>query len=432
MPNFHVVRMNGIIAVPVLDGNGDPVIYPDAVTAQHYAQHYSYNTGVKHQPRPIIEDVDWRKREQNRFDSGHYTHVPWHKEEWVCKNKDCADHFVHVARQNTSNIAFTIDEKKALLDQHTAMRPSKYLTTYYNKILKEDEIRAWVGKFKKEHDKDAVLHLAYTAKDIVRVYRNGPGSCMGGKKRFLSKVHPASCYEGPDLAIAYAQRQGHISARCVVWPAKKLYSRIYGDIHFLQELLHEEGYQEGSMRGARMTKIKDGDRYVCPYIDYEGHVHIGVKWMRIGKGKFHSRYAANQDGFCGRGFNCPLCAANRDADKVVYHAYNGQNACELCINKGIVNGTIGECITLRQYFPVDRLARLYDGRFMYLDYFYNEGFTCRECGKCYPSMRKGYMRNGTAKASKTRNKRGYLTYTATCVHCPIQAEMDLTMPASPS
>lgn len=286
---YIVVRMDGKNAVPVnvSYGNGvipphvedqSPTIFHNVDQAKHYADAYTKNTRIKHQVRPAAADKDWAERERKRLESGEYVKVLWHDEAWVSKNADCVNHFVHVSKE-PANIAFTESAQKGERDAQTRMSPSKYLNRYYSHVLTESVIREWCARHRKEYGSDYELKFAYSADDIEHVYKIGPGSCMQG-------VSSVRAYAGPDLAVAYIERKGKITARAVAWPEKKLYcSCVYGDANLLTEVLHEEGYKASyRFKGARMSLIKDGNRIILPSIemaengyDYKREDYVVIK-----------------------------------------------------------------------------------------------------------------------------------------------------------
>lgn len=289
---YIVVRMEGKEAIPTHDYYAEegglipedaedpsPKIYTDASTAQDWANWYTQNFACKYQVRLAGDgDKNWIEREQKRMDSGEYVKVPWHNEAWVTKNADCANHFVHVSKEDPTRIAFTQDAKKGERDVQTRMAASKYLKQHYSKYLMEDVIREWCARYRKEYGADYELRFAYTADEIEHVYANGPQSCMKG-------IRAVRAYAGPDLAVAYIVRKEKITARTVCWPEKKLYcSLVYGDHALLTEVLHELGYQSSyRFKGAKMSKIKEGGHILLPSIemahhgyDYQGDEHIVI------------------------------------------------------------------------------------------------------------------------------------------------------------
>lgn len=393
-PLYNVVRVRGRATEVVLQANGQPRVWMDPLNATDWAQRETGYTGIKHQVRPVKQDVNWQEREKKRFATKHYTPLPWHKEPWV-KLKECVNHFAHVSRFNEAQIAYTRNEADGLRDVKTAVPPASYLTRFYRELLSEDEIRQYVAQYKKLYDKDNIVKFAYTAKDIVRVYTRGPRSCMSAPARnYRSPVHPSTVYAGPDLAIAYVERKGKITARCVVWPKKKIRSRIYGDTHLLANLLVEEGYMEGSLEGARLTKLKHGNRYVCPYLDSVRYVTVGTRYLTITQKGKHPRIAGNQDGFCGQGFNCHQCNTEQDAAKARHINVDGRPWCLACFEDALSNKRIYRCGHSQGYFLINSAVTMFNG-VLWNRYYINGtyGFRCQECKVYYPSTRTHIGRN---------------------------------------
>lgn len=423
MTQFHVVRVAGW-ETSFMPNDEVPYIFYSELEATRYAEDMAYRTGHKYQLRPIKSDIDWRQREVDRFASGFYTKVPWHKEPWVLKAEKCVDHFTHVSRQNQANVAFIDSTAKGERDVKTRMRASRYLTNYYGTILKEDSIRYWVAQYKKLYDKENRLLYAFEAKDIERVYKRGPHSCMKAGN-FRSKIHPARVYSGPDLAVAYIEKGGKITARSVIWPKKKIYSRVYGDRELMETLLEEEeGFKEASLEGARLTKVKQGNRYVCPYIDGGTKISVGSKYLRVNKNGKHA--CRNQDGFCGRGFRCALCnqehvLKNEQPPVAVIGAYY----CPDCIRQELEAEHIFLCAHSKQYFPREVAVSMFNGDLWHRCYIDGRtGFQCVECNLNYPT------RGGHA-----HTRVGYDRYsgrnTYKCLNCATrQHEMELTVATS--
>lgn len=261
MPKFIVVKVDGRKETPVKPRR----LYPSAEEATQVALDHMKVKGHKYQIRPVIDaNINWRDRESQRLMDGTYKPVPWANCAWVRKAKACVDHFVHVSHDDPTQIAYTSEEGKGLLDKQARISPTKYLARHYMeaKIITEATMRKWLASYRKLYGADYELKFAYTGDDIVRVFKDGPSSCMKG-------VNAVRAYEGPDLAVAYIERSGKITARTVVWPKKKLYcDRTYGDIEFIQEVLEGEGYKASHhFKGARLSAIKNGSGWHLPSVE---------------------------------------------------------------------------------------------------------------------------------------------------------------------
>ena len=305
---FRVVRLSDGVFYNSPEQTGDPrsqtMTWDDGDEAQRDATYLTKREGTKWQPRRIVEDTKWRKREEKRFYDGIYYPVPWDSQNWYRGSSPDLNHFAHISIEQDAMIAFTPDNEHGTADKQKRMKPGKYLTEYFSYQLSPDGIRDWVAEFTVRYD-DISFKLATTAKEIGEIYMNGPTSCMQyTADNFLCNgVHPSAVYAGPDLAVAYldngertlcdrceatgvgtCQRlrdrcngKATYTARSVVWPGKKLYGRIYGDIQRLRICMEAAGYKAGTLEGARLSRlplgkidIGDGKRkeaFVMPYLD---------------------------------------------------------------------------------------------------------------------------------------------------------------------
>ncbi len=232
-------------------------------------------SGARYRVLPVTIDdpaePDWRQREQARFDGGEYTAVPWASEPWAR-----AEHYAHVAVGAPDMLAFTDGDERGTADRQTRLSPGRYLERFHGGALSSVDIRTWVARWTVAHE-GLTLAFATTKAEIERVYRNGPNSCMAHSVRsYSSGIHPTRVYAAGDLAIAYLQAAGEdqISARCVCWPERRVYGRIYdGAEGRLRMLLEAQGYRRGVLaedwEGARLLlrRVRDQNRIVVPYLD---------------------------------------------------------------------------------------------------------------------------------------------------------------------
>lgn len=227
----------------------------------------------------------WQDREGDRFDSGKYQPVPWKNEPWAGFFHYI--HFPHLSMKQPGKIAFTQSPEHGEADRQTIISPGKYLLRYFAEWVNQATVDAYCAQVDAAMKHLATpLQLAKTSDEIVHVYRNGPSSCMSKDRNSddysTGGVHPVSVYGAGDLAIAYFTDANAIKARAIVWPAKQIHGRIYGDEHRLKSLLQRDGYRVGGKEdwdGAKLLKVPvpDGDGYVCPYLD------IGRQKVDVGK-----------------------------------------------------------------------------------------------------------------------------------------------------
>lgn len=238
------------------------------------------------------ERHDWKRREYQKFIDGVYTLPPWIDalcRVWVPHDNFTSDapygdlspvahHFAHVAIKYPGQIAYTPTDEHGYQDRQVVIKVGKYLTQYLSAKFSPVEIAALAERVK---GYTADFSLTTNPREIEAIYVNAHNSftsCMSRKAhRYMSSVHPAQAYgDSPDLALAYTGTIEAPKARCVVWPERKKYTRIYGD-STLRHILETHGYKRrngdtyGDLSGARIRAIPQPDHgrnvYVMPYID---------------------------------------------------------------------------------------------------------------------------------------------------------------------
>jgi len=223
----------------------------------------------------------WQRRERNRFEQGDYQHVPWHGTEYA-ERETVADHFVHVSVDHPAMVAYTVDDESGYQDKQTRLKPGRYLERFYSDV--PTNIRqAWIAQctYKAE-----TLGIATSPDDIETVYRKAQGfvSCMGPETHVSFDYEwPVRVYGDSDLAVAYLGPMDGAKARCVIWPDKKRYSRVYGSGR-LQAMLEAHGYESGSMHGARVRALRCDSGWVMPYVDGVSAAENKGQWHVLGRG----------------------------------------------------------------------------------------------------------------------------------------------------
>ena len=223
------------------------------------------------------EQERWRARESAKIRGYSACHpVPWHGHSWYQDSQvgplDRAPslasmHYAYLSALRPGLVAYTPSEEFGVADRQLAIRPGKYLEQFAPHLT-SIERDGYVARCK-AIDAANVVQFAITPEEIVRVYRNGPSSCMShGLTEYESgDVHPVEVYGDSDLQVAYLDDGSRIRARVVIWPKAKIYSRVYGDLT-LQHLLEAQGYSHGSLDGACVRAIRlRRECYVMPYID---------------------------------------------------------------------------------------------------------------------------------------------------------------------
>ena len=323
---YQILRMEVVGCPPLRGIDGRPYIFEDPEAAAIYAKKLSKANGEKLCVKPIV-DEKWRQREDYRYANGEYRYLPWalQRQTWWVSDQAYAvwkDHYPHASLEKPGWIAYTKSPEDGAKDKQSLLRPGAYLNKYFEKVLNDYGMneKALVNQFNTMYG-PIDIKFAATAKDIVKVYNQGPQTCIHRDKCWPRDTHPASIYAAGDLQVAYiGDIDGKVSGRVLVWPEKKLHSRVYGDIARLTQGLQRLGYKWGAPIGAKLKRIQlhkmpaklDGcdipqGCFLVPYLDkknQQGGGHLGVKDMGdhliITKdGEPGSHHAGLPDGYTG-------------------------------------------------------------------------------------------------------------------------------------
>ncbi|RVT90307.1 hypothetical protein [Sphingomonas crocodyli] len=277
-------------------------------------------------------DLDWQTREKLRFVDGTYAATPWHDEDWYQARHDA--HFCHVSTEQAGKIAFTENAAKGQADRQLVMSPGRYLHRFFSDHLDNNAVETWCARLSVQLEEN-VLRITQDADEIEDVYVGGPASCMAhGADDFDSWCHPTRVYAGPDTALAYIGARNDAKARCVVWPGRQIYTNIYGDVSRLRLLLENAGYAQGSLNGARVRRIMDGEDFVVPYIDAGGDLDDDGDFLVIGHGGICSE---NTNGLGHRAWYCPRCDSDASPYEEVYRTDGGSETwCASCFDNHTV------------------------------------------------------------------------------------------------
>lgn len=245
------------------------------------------------------ERDQWQARESRRFRSADYLDLPWTKHgipdaarfdqigvsQWTPEEKEIwqslQTHYVHYSTEHPEHVAYTPSAEHGFQDRQVRIKIGRYVEQFLIKFTSKalrtrwiDEVRAYGEGFR----------LCANADEVEEAYTGERhGSCMGHDSgEYDSPIHPVRLYaDSPDLAVAYMGSLSAVRARCIVWPEKKLYSRVYGDL-VLEKILERAGYKcnrsslltnpsghknNGSLAGARMPVVMDGSKAIMPYLD---------------------------------------------------------------------------------------------------------------------------------------------------------------------
>ncbi len=235
---------------------------------------YSVKTHVVVHRATADENYQWQERERERFNTGGYIQVPW-----VCEYGVISEtkyHFCHLSIDKRNMVAYTPDSEAGIADRQIRTTPARYLQAFHKDTFTPDKIAKYVADCAAFTDPTG-LKFATSLDDVRAVYRNGPSSCMGGpashtneywREDRLDGHRPIDVYSEPsELQVAFYGPIEKPSQRCIVWPAKKFYGRIYGTGP-LETLLKVAGYRVGSFSSARIRRINFGRKSVIiPYVD---------------------------------------------------------------------------------------------------------------------------------------------------------------------
>jgi len=357
--------------------------FEDGKTAASYARILTVIHGQKYQVRPVELEEDWR--------------------EWAAKiAAECAplnwnlpaipDHFAHRDPEYKDYIRFIETEADGKIGRWMRWRPETYLGQFYREMSHYERSKV-IHQFHNPNG-PAEVKFAWTAAEMKRVYYNGPESCMSKPaSAYASGDHPVTVYAAGDLAIAYIEDEdGEITHRALVWPAKKIYGRIYGwpeeDLAIALDAL---GYRWSNMgfNGARLLRIEeegyyedeDGDEHFLegfrlPYLDVvyrvrdngdylimdsDGNID-GQSTIGLTDGRYHHYYH----------IDCSCCG------KKTYDYKIDRDDKRICVECSIKKGII--CAVSGQYYPKVELA---DGRKVGLNYKLSHTFVDPQSGLRY-------------------------------------------------
>lgn len=239
---------------------------------------------------PMEDDRCWRLREKYKLLDGTHQAPPWTPRD---------DLWEHIDPAKATMIRFFRDEKDALRNRYTSMTVGRFLNRYHS--MTQAQIEKYCAQVGLDNEVSK-LHISKTADDFERVYLNGPHSCMAYEatdgRYGEENTHPVRLYGDLDLAVAYIERYGDITGRCLVWPEKKIHGRIYGDRERMLLRLAEEGYTEDwAFEGARLHLVKNKYNEIrAPYVDGDLHGSISECGKYIILSKTEGNLVLKSDG----------------------------------------------------------------------------------------------------------------------------------------
>jgi hypothetical protein len=287
-------------------------------------------------------------------------HSPWHKQEWFRAHiARWAEHMPRFSTKFPGLVAYYQTPQKRKAGVLTPIKPGKYLKKYFGDVLTEEFIQeqglAW-----QTHFKPAELKVTQDADEVQEVYENGPNSCMSkSAAQFAGDCHPARVYAGPDLGIAYIGSIDDAAARCVVWPEKKIFARVYGDYHRMGSALEAAGYKEGDaddFRGARLRRIYNGHFYTVPYSDVFNYAHDDGEYLIWGRGgDVYMQHTNGTNVENPEGCRCEDCGERMDED-FSFSTHAGNQICESCYSDSYFTCSITDNV-----YHIDSMVASPDG-----------------------------------------------------------------------
>lgn len=407
--------------------NDETLVFQTGAKAKELADYlnkYSYGRD-KFAVKPyVVPSNDWKLREQGKFDSGEYVKVVPELEKYCLP-----DHFVHVALKNPEKISYTSSPDKGARNKQTLASVMGYLEKYAPTLSYEE--REEIDGIYSDQFSTYELKWATTSHEIENVYtqydkkESGVAqSCMryeiGEDSEFSSEIHPVQVYGDSDLKLAFITNQnGLTAARALVWPDKKIYSRVYGgdvSANKLHRLLKKEGFKkssgyydgapgasEHSLNGALIQAIpytgkNKVNAHVMPYIDEThcvGMVFInGKKWMKIGEDGFNCQMTNglthDDDDLMGERCECCEECVDGELTYVTYSRFDEVRYCSACLE-----GEAFYCNGTKLWFSIDNYESvMVDDKTYVLDYATEHFYECPECDRWHSTPLLSVNYNG--------------------------------------
>jgi hypothetical protein len=253
--------------------------------ATKYCEILQLQHGHKFQPRRVKVEGDWRARERAKYGTGEYI-LP----EFLAEYNQ-GDYFLHISKNGDRLLAYIQSVEKGEHNIQSKISLRTFMQKYTNASSKKvDDLER---KFFEYLDSRVELKIAMDPEEIVRVYTNYDRSCSQVSKSCMVSSdyknlphHPVYAYGGGDLGVAYLTNPaGETTHRAIVWPEKKVYSRVYGDNDHLHRILNAKGYGKSSryypdgcgrsLHGAKLlTFAVEPGCFLLPYIDENVAVDI--------------------------------------------------------------------------------------------------------------------------------------------------------------
>mgnify|MGYP007027638279 FL=1 len=250
-------------------------------------------------------------------------------------------HFAHMSEKQPGMMGLTPDDDLESYRQ-VHMKMGKYIKLIAPELEqpKVAHIANVFNLYCKEHLYS--FDIARTAEDIVKVYQNGPNSCMAHELSYYSSspFYPVEVYESPDVGVAYIEDKvkDRYVARAVLDMVGKKYAVIYGNAEALRPELEALGCEQDSdgIYGCRLKKLlSSSGNDVMPYIDGNRGVTSfsdddGEWWLVEYNGDYT---AGNEGGTLQTGIRCQHCDDEMNSeDDTFYSEYHDRQIGRCCID----------------------------------------------------------------------------------------------------
>lgn len=333
----------------------------------------------------------------------------WQNERWYRDSKWYGVHITHQSENDPAQVAYTRNIDGWKRDIQTRTKPGKYLTQFFSDVLTPAEIKYWAEKQVATASCEGELRFIENddPDGWVRVYEDGPQSCMKGDDSVRVYAH-----EGNGLRLAYlVAHDDEIVARAIVRdhyiksetadlptiePVKgdnHGYLRIYpGDNstsetrwgQALRSKLEEAGYSNQiNLDGVRLERIDDGHGVVCPYIDRGagGSQQCEDRGAYLLCGDGYD--ATNTNGYLNCNlFECEECGEEVDEEDTTYVESTERRVCQHCLDNEY---TYAMGRRYQDYFPNDDVIRCESNDDYYVAEYaeYHDIYECPIKGEWY-------------------------------------------------
>lgn len=348
---------------------------------------------------------------------GPWEQVVWSGESWWVSSPCSLIHHLHQSTENPANVAYAESLQKMQAERYTSTKAGRYLTKYFGDVLSEASIKDWAERQAARACPAELKFIEGTDKDgWVKVYKDGPSSCMRGESCVEVYAHKKSV-----LRLAYLVQGDEIHARCIVREDKKEYIRCYPNTSStegqrwhtaMQEAVEGAGYSHGNFDGVHLDKVRHPDvgrhdnKWMMPYLDNgsgrrcDTYVDDAGSTLVVGSDGIE---AQQQDGYVDfdNQSTCDECGDRMHEDNSCYVECEEISVCEHCYQNEFVCaiGRRGHETTIRQSDAIE-----VGGQWYHTEYLSDNNIgQCEDDSEYYHiddlcSTSRGYVHNDRVTA----------------------------------